>query len=317
MMYCNSKIGEWRECDQSSERAWKDLARFALICTPVDMAELQHIFSFDESTVRNCMDLDESVRFASYPDYDFISLLHTVEEYGRLRVSELNLYLSSRFLILVAPAFPSARVRTLIEAYRTEVARMHTRDDQWLNRAHYALWNLLLQDTSEALEALEDNMEALQDRILSNVEKGQIDELARYHKVSYAMKKHMRAMADVGEAMLVNNNGLLLRGSMRHFQSIAGRLNRMRDAATSLYESSNYLQATFDSRMQGKMNEAVNKLTFVTIIFAPLTLITGVYGMNFLHMPELHWLFGYPLAILLMMAISALIFFVFKRNEWL
>jgi magnesium transporter len=64
-------------------------------------------------------------------------------------------------------------------------------------------------------------------------------------------------------------------------------------------------------------NEQVKKISgWAAILFAP-TLIGTVYGMNFDHMPELHWVFGYPLAIALMVATSVSLYLVFKRRGWL
>ncbi|HEX6337767.1 MAG TPA: CorA family divalent cation transporter, partial [Jiangellaceae bacterium] len=64
-------------------------------------------------------------------------------------------------------------------------------------------------------------------------------------------------------------------------------------------------------------NEEIKKISgWAAILFAP-TLIGTVYGMNFDHMPELHWVFGYPLAIALMVATSLSLYLVFKRKGWL
>jgi len=64
-------------------------------------------------------------------------------------------------------------------------------------------------------------------------------------------------------------------------------------------------------------NEQVKKISgWAAILFAP-TLIGTVYGMNFDHMPELHWVFGYPLAVALMVATSLSLYLVFKRRGWL
>jgi len=63
-------------------------------------------------------------------------------------------------------------------------------------------------------------------------------------------------------------------------------------------------------------NEQVKRISaWAAILFAP-TLIASVYGMNFANMPELDWVFGYPFAILLMLAVSGLLFFIFKRRGW-
>lgn len=64
-------------------------------------------------------------------------------------------------------------------------------------------------------------------------------------------------------------------------------------------------------------NEEVKRISaWAAILFAP-TLIGTVYGMNFDHMPELHWFFGYPFALLLMLAVCVILYLVFKRRDWL
>ena len=56
--------------------------------------------------------------------------------------------------------------------------------------------------------------------------------------------------------------------------------------------------------------------SWAAILFAP-SLIAAIYGMNFDYMPELHWVFGYPLAVLGMVAMAFILYRVFKRNHWL
>ena len=66
-----------------------------------------------------------------------------------------------------------------------------------------------------------------------------------------------------------------------------------------------------------QQNEQVKKISsWAAIGFAP-TLVAGIYGMNFQFMPELAWPWGYPFAIGLMIAVSAGLYVLFKRNDWL
>lgn len=66
-----------------------------------------------------------------------------------------------------------------------------------------------------------------------------------------------------------------------------------------------------------QQNDQVKKISsWAAIGFAP-TLVAGIYGMNFAHMPELSWVWGYPFAIGLMAAVSAGLYVVFKKNDWL
>jgi magnesium transporter len=64
-------------------------------------------------------------------------------------------------------------------------------------------------------------------------------------------------------------------------------------------------------------NEEVKKISaWAAIGFAP-TIVGTIYGMNFDHMPELHWYYGYPLALVLMVASSTALYILFKRRKWL
>jgi magnesium transporter len=66
-----------------------------------------------------------------------------------------------------------------------------------------------------------------------------------------------------------------------------------------------------------RQNDEVKKISaWAAILFAP-TLVGTVYGMNFEHMPELHWLVGYPFALALMLFVSVSLYLVFKRRGWL
>ncbi len=66
-----------------------------------------------------------------------------------------------------------------------------------------------------------------------------------------------------------------------------------------------------------QQNEEVKRISaWAAILFAP-TLVGTVYGMNFDHMPELHWAAGYPFALVLMLAVSVSLYAVFKRRDWL
>ena len=65
-----------------------------------------------------------------------------------------------------------------------------------------------------------------------------------------------------------------------------------------------------------RQNEEVKKISgWAAIIFAP-TLVGSIYGMNFDHMPELHWVWGYPMALGLIVAVGAGLYAVFKRKGW-
>jgi magnesium transporter len=68
------------------------------------------------------------------------------------------------------------------------------------------------------------------------------------------------------------------------------------------------------SNRQGEETRKIS--AWAAILFAP-SLVTGIYGMNFAFMPELHWAWGYPVAVALMLAVSATLYAIFKKRRWL
>lgn len=86
---------------------------------------------------------------------------------------------------------------------------------------------------------------------------------------------------------------------------------------SSYSENIHQLLNIYFSASSQRTNETIRVLTIFSVFFMPLTFIVGIYGMNFEFMPELKWKFGYPGALLLMAAVTALIYIWFKRKKWL
>jgi len=71
------------------------------------------------------------------------------------------------------------------------------------------------------------------------------------------------------------------------------------------------------SSVSNRLNAVMKVLTIIATIFMPLTFLAGVYGMNFRHMPELEWRWGYPLVWAVMIGIGAVMLIYFRRRKWL
>jgi magnesium transporter len=69
--------------------------------------------------------------------------------------------------------------------------------------------------------------------------------------------------------------------------------------------------------LSNRLNEVMKVLTMIATIFIPLTFIAGLYGMNFRHMPELEWPWGYPAVLTLMASVCVFMLFYFRRKKWL
>jgi magnesium transporter len=102
-----------------------------------------------------------------------------------------------------------------------------------------------------------------------------------------------------------------------YFRDVLDHAIRVRDQVGSLDELlSSILQASL-ARSSLADNEDMRKISAYAGIIAVPTAIAGIYGMNFEHMPELSWRYGYPLVLLVIAVICLVLFRSFKRNGWL
>jgi len=101
------------------------------------------------------------------------------------------------------------------------------------------------------------------------------------------------------------------------FRDVADHLARVSDAVDSV---GNLLSSAFDanmSRIGVQQNDDMRRMSAWAAIFAVITVLAGIYGMNFARMPELRWSFGYPLVLLVMAGLSVVLYRMFKKSGWL
>ncbi|MFH9243927.1 CorA family divalent cation transporter [Streptomyces lydicus] len=101
------------------------------------------------------------------------------------------------------------------------------------------------------------------------------------------------------------------------FRDVADHMQRTNTEVHSLDELLNSALDAHLARVGTWQNDDMRRISSWAAILATPTLIAGVYGMNFTHMPELGWVYGYPLAVTVMVVAAGLLYRAFRRNNWL
>lgn len=110
---------------------------------------------------------------------------------------------------------------------------------------------------------------------------------------------------------------LLTPDSIRHMRSLNDRIIYLRNDIENMHQRIISLRETYNSSLSANLNETIRTLTVIATIVLPLTLITGIYGMNFEFMPELSSEFGYYYALGLIAALGGGMVLYFKRKRWI
>jgi len=102
-----------------------------------------------------------------------------------------------------------------------------------------------------------------------------------------------------------------------YLQDVSDHLTRAHSQVTEYRDALSQILNVNSTLVAQRQNEDMKKISgWAAILFAP-TLIAAIYGMNFDVMPELHWAFGYPMAVVLMVAFAAVLYWIFKRSKWM
>ena len=140
--------------------------------------------------------------------------------------------------------------------------------------------------------------------------KGDILTLARESLVSITRLSSFHQSAETINAKIARD----MRQELKTLQRDAAALS---DHAAFLNAKINFLLDATLGLINLEQNQIIKIFSVAAVVFLPPTLVASVYGMNFDAMPELHFSFGYPLALLLMVCSAILPFWFFKRRGWL
>ena len=121
------------------------------------------------------------------------------------------------------------------------------------------------------------------------------------------------AFTDLINGVIQND---LSRDSLRHIRSLNDRVTYLKNSVENMYQRVINLREAYNSSLNANLNETIRTLTVIATIILPLTLITGIYGMNFDVMPELHSPFGYYYSLLLMGTVAGGMVIYFKKKRW-
>ena len=181
----------------------------------------------------------------------------------------------------------------------------------------YTLFDSVVDAFFPALDGLSDRIDALEDRIVSGQQDGEtLRTVLRVKRELLELRRVLAPMRDVANAFLRRDNATVDDAALPYYADLYDHLVRILDQVDLLRD---LVAAAMDANLSvtsNNLNAVMKRLTAVTVILILPTIVSGIYGMNFVHMPELDWPLGYPLAIGIMGAVMAGAFLYFRAHDW-
>ena len=305
-----SLIDDWHR--DSEEKLWVDIQN-----PEHEKIEplLETRFGFHELATEDSLSANTLPKYDSFADYDFF-IFRTVDVNVSEHVSEtfkIAAFLGKNFLFTVHRQPMSA-----IDGVCNRVPADKRMLDRGVDFLLYNIVDQMVDAHFPLLEQIEEAVDDLQDSIFEDkVDSMHLDELLHLKRDINVLRRHSLPQRELlnqisrGDATFVQQQHLIyFRDVYDHMFRISETIDVDRDQMTGTMEA--YL-----SVVANRTNEIMKVLTIFSAIMLPLSLIAGIYGMNFEHMPELHWIHGYPFALGLMAVVGAGLYTWFKRRGWI
>jgi magnesium transporter len=248
-------------------------------------------------------------------DNDLFVVMHTLEASGEdIHVGEMDVFVGRNYLL---------SVRNQSERGFQEVRARCEREPELLRHGPgyvlYALMDAVVDRYFPLLDALETELEGVEAHIFAG--KG----LTRENiETLYALRQKLTTLKHAAAPLLEGTGKLyggrvpsVCQGLQDYFRDVYDHLVRINQAMDSMRETGATAISVYAAMAMVQQGDTTRKLAAGAALVAVPTLIAGVYGMNFTHMPELSWEFGYPVSIGLMFAIDGFLFWRFRKAAWL
>jgi magnesium transporter len=282
--------------------------------TDQELAEMQEEFGLHELALEDARHGHQRPKIEEYGDSLFV-VLHTVEVEGDdLRAGEIHIFAGPNYVL-------SVRHRT--ERGFQDVRQRAEREPELLNHGSgyvlYALMDATVDRYFPVLEAVESEIEKLEARLFTPgvSPRGNIEALY-YVKQKLTVMKHATAPLQENAGKLYGGRvPQVCMGLSEYFRDVYDHLVRINQSIDAARETVNTAIQVALAMVATGQGEITRRLAAYAALVAVPTMIAGIYGMNFRHMPELGWEWGYPLAIATMAAIDVVLFWRFRKAGWI
>jgi magnesium transporter len=181
----------------------------------------------------------------------------------------------------------------------------------------HAIVDRVVDDYSPALAGLGEDIDEVEDQVFSGARTNAAERIYKLKREVLQFGHAVGPLVDPVDRLARGKYGVIHPEVRTYFRDVNDHLLRAHDQLEGYRDLlTSILQANL-TQVGVRQNEDMRKISAYVAMAAVPTLIAGIYGMNFDHMPELGWEFGYPLALALMATICAFLFWRFKRAGWL
>ena len=277
-----------------------------------DLAMLREEFDIHPLAIEDARHREQRPKVEVYEGYFFL-VLHAVSLLDKkLQDQEIHAFVGNGYLVTLRypPAFDLTNVKRRWKQEQ-ELAR------EGGGYLLHALIDEVVDGYFKVIDDIELRAEDIEDEVFADERVEDVQErVFQLRKELTNFRRHVMPLREVLD-LLEENRDVVTKELRAYYRDVADHVIRALEGIDNLREVLASMLDAYLSKVGTDLNVVMKQVTsWAAIILAP-TLIAGIYGMNFRHMPELNWLFGYPFALGLMFLASFVLYRIFRKRDWL
>lgn len=282
--------------------------------------DLGRHFSLENLSLEDIMNTNSRPKFEEFEDYIFIVLkdLHcpNEEDFG---LEQISLIMKDNLLITFqeeqGDVFDGVRGRL-----RGGTSKIRTRGIDYLA---YSLMDAIIDNYFVVVESFDHYLDDLEDLLYATTHRRQLTKIKEAKKHFNTLKRTVHPMKEMVYNMYRSEHKLFAKKTHIYVRDLYDHITSIEDTLSQSRDKVYGLMGIYQSGTNNLMNTIVKTLTVVSTVFMALSLIAGIYGMNFntekspYNMPELGWAYGYPMALGLMAVVALGLIIYFRFKKWI
>jgi magnesium transporter len=276
---------------------------------------LEEPFHFHPLAIEDCLAEVHHPKVDDYESYVFV-IVHGIRfdaPTDQFITRELDIFLGKNYLITHHKG-PMRSIATLRELCSKNLASSFPKGVDFL--IHQIL-DQLFEHYFPNLDAIEDKVQLVQVEVFEDPTRETLDRIFALKKDVLQLRRICAPQREIVNRLARGEFKVVSARAAVYFRDIYDNLYRIVEASFSYQDIVQSLLDAYLSAVSNRLNETMKRLTVIGAIMAALTVITGVYGMNFEFMPELHWKFGYAFVWGMMFLVTGGLYYWFRKKDWI
>ncbi|WP_410512149.1 magnesium/cobalt transporter CorA [Paenibacillus sp. BR2-3] len=275
-----------------------------------DLVHLQPLFNLHDLAVEDCLsEEDQRPKIEIYESHYFIVVNSIRFDDEEIFLRALNVFLGRHYIITVT--------KQKLHELRILKPMLWELEVSEPDRFLYLLIDLVVDNYFSVGDRIEARIEKLEEDILMHTKKSHLSEIIGLRSEILWLKKMLGPQKEVINTLNKKDLRLIDDQLQKYFSDIYENAVKISETFETYRDLMGNLREAYQSSIANRANEIMRVFTAITTIFMPLTVITGIYGMNFDNIPELHTQYGYYGVIGAMVTLGCGMLYVFRKKDWL